>query len=92
MLIKVWSNAGHWLVGRYVVLPDHIHLSKDEHVAKQETRHGELILLVKSLKETLAPVVKLDELVSATLPLEKINDGFAALKGGEVARQLVTFD
>jgi len=26
------------------------------------------------------------------MPLEKINDGFAALKGGEVARQLVTFD
>ena len=40
----------------------------------------------------LAGKLKLDELVSATLPLEKINDGFAALKGGEVARQLVTFD
>jgi Zn-dependent alcohol dehydrogenase len=26
------------------------------------------------------------------MPLEKINDGFAALKGGEVARQLITFD
>jgi Zn-dependent alcohol dehydrogenase len=26
------------------------------------------------------------------MPLEKINDGFAALRGGEVARQLVTFD
>src|SRR6266545_3077533 len=35
--------------------------------------------------------LKLDELVSAVMPLEKINDGFAALKGGEVARQLVTF-
>ena len=40
----------------------------------------------------LAGKLKLDELVSATLPLEKINDGFAALKTGEVARQLVTFD
>jgi S-(hydroxymethyl)glutathione dehydrogenase/alcohol dehydrogenase len=36
--------------------------------------------------------LKLDELVSATMPLDKINDGFAALKVGEVARQLVTFD
>jgi len=36
--------------------------------------------------------LKLDELVSGTMPLEKINDGFATLKGGEVARQLVTFD
>ena len=36
--------------------------------------------------------LKLDELVSATMPLEKINDGFATLKQGEVARQLVTFD
>ncbi len=36
--------------------------------------------------------LKLDELVSGTMPLEKINDGFATLKQGEVARQLVTFD
>ena len=40
----------------------------------------------------LAGKLKLDELVSAVMPLEKINDGFEALKGGEVARQLVTFD
>jgi S-(hydroxymethyl)glutathione dehydrogenase / alcohol dehydrogenase len=40
----------------------------------------------------LSGKLKLDELVSAVLPLEEINDGFAALKGGEVARQLVTFD
>jgi S-(hydroxymethyl)glutathione dehydrogenase/alcohol dehydrogenase len=40
----------------------------------------------------LAGKLKLDELVSATMPLDKINEGFAALKGGEVARQLVTFD
>src|SRR5579862_224200 len=36
--------------------------------------------------------LKLDELISATMPLEKINDGFAALASGEVARQLVLFD
>jgi S-(hydroxymethyl)glutathione dehydrogenase/alcohol dehydrogenase len=36
--------------------------------------------------------LKLDELVSAVMPLEKINDGFATLLGGEVARQLVTFE
>jgi S-(hydroxymethyl)glutathione dehydrogenase/alcohol dehydrogenase len=35
--------------------------------------------------------LKLDELVSGTMPLEQINEGFAALKGGEVARQLITF-
>jgi S-(hydroxymethyl)glutathione dehydrogenase/alcohol dehydrogenase len=40
----------------------------------------------------MAGKLKLDELVSAVMPLEKINDGFAALKGGEVARQIVTFD
>ena len=40
----------------------------------------------------LAGKLKLDELVSGVMPLEKINDGFAALKGGEVARQLVIFD
>jgi Zn-dependent alcohol dehydrogenase len=30
--------------------------------------------------------------VSATMPLAKINDGFAALATGEVARQLILFD
>jgi S-(hydroxymethyl)glutathione dehydrogenase/alcohol dehydrogenase len=40
----------------------------------------------------LAGKLKLDELVSAVMPLEKINDGFAALREGEVARQLVTFE
>jgi S-(hydroxymethyl)glutathione dehydrogenase/alcohol dehydrogenase len=36
--------------------------------------------------------LKLDELVSATMPLDQINEGFAALQRGEVARQLVLFD
>jgi S-(hydroxymethyl)glutathione dehydrogenase/alcohol dehydrogenase len=40
----------------------------------------------------LAGRLKLDELVSGVMPLEKINDGFAALRSGEVARQLVTFE
>jgi S-(hydroxymethyl)glutathione dehydrogenase/alcohol dehydrogenase len=40
----------------------------------------------------LAGRLKLDELVSATMPLEKINDGFATLASGEVARQLILFD
>ena len=35
--------------------------------------------------------LRLDELVSAVMPLERINDGFATLKSGEVARQLVVF-
>jgi S-(hydroxymethyl)glutathione dehydrogenase / alcohol dehydrogenase len=35
--------------------------------------------------------LKLDELISATMPLEKINDGFATLATGEVARQLISF-
>jgi len=36
--------------------------------------------------------LKLDELVSGTMPLEQINEGFANLKAGEVARQLILFD
>ena len=40
----------------------------------------------------LAGKLKLDELVSRTIPLDQINEGFAALREGEVARQLVTFD
>jgi len=26
LLIATWSQATHWLVGNYVILPDHIHL------------------------------------------------------------------
>ncbi|MGZ6976606.1 MAG: Zn-dependent alcohol dehydrogenase [Acidimicrobiia bacterium] len=40
----------------------------------------------------LAGRLKLDELVSAVIPLEKINDGFDALKAGEVARTLISFE
>ena len=40
----------------------------------------------------LAGRLKLDELVSSVIPLDEINDGFAALKTGEVARQLIAFD
>jgi S-(hydroxymethyl)glutathione dehydrogenase/alcohol dehydrogenase len=40
----------------------------------------------------LAGKLKLDELVSATMPLAQINDGFATLRTGELARQLIVFD
>ncbi|HEY3721965.1 MAG TPA: Zn-dependent alcohol dehydrogenase [Acidimicrobiia bacterium] len=40
----------------------------------------------------LAGRLKLDELVSAVIPLAQINEGFAALKTGEVARQLISFE
>jgi REP element-mobilizing transposase RayT len=26
LLREVWSDSSHWLVGRYVILPDHLHL------------------------------------------------------------------
>jgi len=35
--------------------------------------------------------LKLDELISRTYPLERINEAFAAMKAGEVARSVVTF-
>jgi len=40
----------------------------------------------------LAGRLKLDELVSRVITLDEINDGFAALASGEVARQLIRFD
>ena len=36
--------------------------------------------------------LKLDELVSARISLDEINDGFAAMKTGEVARSVIVFD
>jgi S-(hydroxymethyl)glutathione dehydrogenase/alcohol dehydrogenase len=39
----------------------------------------------------MAGRLKLDELVTRTYPLEGINEAFAAMKAGEVARSIVTF-
>lgn len=36
--------------------------------------------------------LKLDELVSSRIALEEVNEGFAAMKGGEVARSVIVFD
>ena len=36
--------------------------------------------------------LKLDEMVSARLPLERVNDAFEQMKRGEVARSVVVFD
>ena len=36
--------------------------------------------------------LKIDELVSRTYRLEEINEGFAALRTGQVARGVITFD
>jgi S-(hydroxymethyl)glutathione dehydrogenase/alcohol dehydrogenase len=36
--------------------------------------------------------LKLDELVSARIPLEQVNDAFARLKEGEIARSVIVFD
>jgi S-(hydroxymethyl)glutathione dehydrogenase/alcohol dehydrogenase len=36
--------------------------------------------------------LKLDELVSARISLEEVNDGFAALTRGDVARSVISFD
>ena len=39
-----------------------------------------------------AKKLKLDELVSRTYPLAGINDAFAALEQGEVARSIISYD
>jgi Zn-dependent alcohol dehydrogenase len=36
--------------------------------------------------------LKLDEMVSARIPLERINDGFDALQRGGIARSVIVFD
>jgi S-(hydroxymethyl)glutathione dehydrogenase / alcohol dehydrogenase len=36
--------------------------------------------------------LKLDELVSARIAIEEVNEGFDAMKGGEVARSVIVFD
>jgi S-(hydroxymethyl)glutathione dehydrogenase/alcohol dehydrogenase len=39
----------------------------------------------------MANRLKLDELITRTYRLEDINDAFAAMKAGEVARSVITF-
>ena len=36
--------------------------------------------------------MKLDELVSRRIGLDEVNDGFDAMKAGEVARSVIMFD
>ena len=36
--------------------------------------------------------LRLDEMISARLPLEGVNDAFEKMKAGEVARSVITFD
>jgi S-(hydroxymethyl)glutathione dehydrogenase / alcohol dehydrogenase len=36
--------------------------------------------------------LKLDELVSARIAMAEVNEGFAAMKGGEIARSVIVFD
>ena len=36
--------------------------------------------------------LKLDEMVSARIKLEDVNEGFGAMKAGEVARSVIMFD
>ena len=36
--------------------------------------------------------LKLDEMISARIKLEDVNEGFAAMKAGEVARSVIMFD
>ena len=36
--------------------------------------------------------LKLDELVSRRIALDEVNDGFDAMKAGEVARSVIVFD
>jgi len=37
LLVNCWQKADHWLIGRYVILPDHIHLfcapAKHDHLS-----------------------------------------------------------
>ena len=37
-------------------------------------------------------LLKLDQMISARLPLERVNEAFAAMKTGEVARSVIVFD
>jgi S-(hydroxymethyl)glutathione dehydrogenase/alcohol dehydrogenase len=36
--------------------------------------------------------LELDELISARITLDQVNDGFKAMQGGEVARSVIIFD
>jgi REP element-mobilizing transposase RayT len=35
LLVDSWKQADHWLVGRYVVMPDHLHLLTANHTFEE---------------------------------------------------------
>ena len=66
----------------------------DFHIPREPLRENDLIAVARDymIFDGVDGRLKIDELVSRTYTLDEINDGFAALRSGQVARGVVVFD
>jgi S-(hydroxymethyl)glutathione dehydrogenase/alcohol dehydrogenase len=78
-------------LGQNVELPGYMFLSEKKIQGSNMGSNRFRTDMPRYVDMYLNGTLKLDELVSARLPLEEINDAFAAMKAGEVARSVITF-
>jgi S-(hydroxymethyl)glutathione dehydrogenase/alcohol dehydrogenase len=79
-------------VGQNVELPGYAFLSEKKIQGSAMGSNRFRVDMPRYIDLYMQGRLKLDELVSARIPLEKVNDGFAAMKTGEVARSVILFD
>ena len=79
-------------VGQTVELPGYAFLSEKKLQGSNMGSNRFRVDMPRYIDMYMQGRLKLDELVSARIPLEKINDGFAVMKTGEVARSVSVFD
>jgi S-(hydroxymethyl)glutathione dehydrogenase / alcohol dehydrogenase len=79
-------------VGDKVELPGHLFLAERKILGSMMGSNRFRVDMPRYIDLYLQGRLKLDELVSARIGLEQVNEGFAAMKRGEVARSVILFD
>jgi S-(hydroxymethyl)glutathione dehydrogenase/alcohol dehydrogenase len=79
-------------VGQKVELPGHLFLTERKIQGSNMGSNRFRVDMPRFLDYYVQGRLKLDELVSARISLDQINDGFERMKSGEVARSVIVFE
>ena len=79
-------------VGQTIELPGHHFLAEKKIQGSMMGSNRFRIDMPRYVDMYLAGTLQLDELVSNRLPLHDVNSAFAAMRSGEIARDVITFD
>ncbi len=79
-------------VGQSVEIPGHAFLQEKKLQGSMMGSNRFRVDMPRFIDLYLDGRLKLDEMVSARISLDEINDGFEAMKKGEVARSVIVFD